>query len=121
MKASGAAAQSSGLGAEHALPCHGGRPAVYVGSQTKQLVGSLLQLFFSAHDVVTASIKYCADSLFAARAYVLSFPVDFELNVNISVCEKLLYTFRLFSYILFHLQGILSIFYFRFELYFVNV
>lgn len=63
-------------------------PAIYVGSQTKQLVGSLLQLFFSAHDVVTASIKYRADSLFAARVYVLHLAVDSELNVNISVCEN---------------------------------
>lgn len=81
VKASGDGAQSSGLGVEHALPCRGsGRPAIYVGSQTKQLVGSLLQLFFSAHDVVTASIKYRADSLFAARAYVLSLALDYELK-----------------------------------------
>lgn len=88
MKASGDGAQSSGLGVEHALPCRGGRrPAIYVGSQTKQLVGSLLQLFFSAHDVVTTSIKYRADSLFAARAYVLSLAFDFELNLCISMSE----------------------------------
>lgn len=89
VKASGDVAQSSGLGAEHALPCRdGARPAIYVGSQTKQLVGSLLQLFFSAHDVVTASIKYRADSLFATTAYVLHLAVDSELHVNISVCEN---------------------------------
>lgn len=76
-----------------------GWPAIYVGSQTKQLVGSLLQLFFSAHDVVTASIKYRADSLFAARAYVLSLVVDSELNVNFCV-RKLLQA----SDLLFHIK-----------------
>lgn len=86
VKASGDGAQSSGLGVEHALPCCGGGwPAIYVGSQTKQLVGSLLQLFFSAHDVVTASIKYRADS-FAARPYIPSLAFDSELYLNISVC-----------------------------------
>lgn len=53
------ATQSSGLGLKHARPLL----PIYVGLLllTKQLVGSLLQLFFFIHDVVNILIKYRDD------------------------------------------------------------
>lgn len=79
-KASGAAEQSTGLGLEHA------HPALFMSGRNQTTCRLFITVVLFSSRRRYHSDKISGDSLFAARAYVLSFAVDTELNVNISVC-----------------------------------